>query len=85
MLCFAEEGTDFGIPCSLQEETSALNFWGGGGKRFTLALAVFLLDGDARVSAVVLESCLVSSLASVIRVFAWKNYELEFRTGPLSM
>jgi len=26
MLRFAEEGTDFGIACSLQEETSTPNF-----------------------------------------------------------
>ena len=72
MLRFAEEGTDFGIACSLQEETSTPNLFLGG-KRLTLALAVFLLDGDAGVLAVVLEPSLVSSLASVVRHFAWKK------------
>lgn len=72
MLRFAEEGTDFGIACSLQEETSTPNFFGGG-QRLTLALAVFLLDGDAEFLEVVLESSLANSLASVIRVFAWKK------------
>jgi hypothetical protein len=69
MLRFAEEGTDFGIACSLQEETSTPNFWRGVCKRLT-ALAAFLLDGDV---GVVLESSLASSLASVVRVFAWKK------------